>query len=175
MSILMRNICQTRHSGRFIRRRPIVNEIFKHQFQMDHNRTTVSCSLSSATNSSPEDPTNAQELKSHLSSTLCRYTGGIANKTQLKLHMTAVRCIEEKRLLDVTWSCGDVTSYPYVWLRDNCQCSMCYNSASKSRSSLLHDLPLDAHPTECSVCLSNSSIIAFSIPYSEKEIILYIH
>jgi gamma-butyrobetaine dioxygenase len=38
-----------------------------------------------------------------------------------------------KRRLDVTWNDGEQTSYPYVWLRDCCQCSACFHPVVHTR------------------------------------------
>ncbi len=44
--------------------------------------------------------------------------------------------------LDVTWTDDSVTSYPFVWLRDNCQCPACFHPVSRARGNLLADLDL---------------------------------
>ena len=37
-------------------------------------------------------------------------------------------------------------SYPFVWLRDCCQCDECFHPDSKARMLLLEDLQLDSKP-----------------------------
>lgn len=36
--------------------------------------------------------------------------------------------------------------FPFVWLRDNCQCSACYDASSKSRTISFADFQLDSKP-----------------------------
>ena len=36
--------------------------------------------------------------------------------------------------------------FPFVWLRDNCQCSACYDPSSKSRTISFADFQLDSKP-----------------------------
>lgn len=50
---------------------------------------------------------------------------------------------------------GDSTSsdLPYVWLRDNCQCSQCFSEGALGRKLLMQDLDLDVKPALISVSL----------------------
>ena len=42
---------------------------------------------------------------------------------------------------------GNVTEeFPFVWLRDNCQCASCYDASSKSRTISFADFQLDSKP-----------------------------
>ena len=45
--------------------------------------------------------------------------------------------------------------YPFVWLRDNCQCEKCFQPAAKSRILLVRDLDLNDHPTNTTVSRLN--------------------
>ena len=49
--------------------------------------------------------------------------------------------------LQIDWENGDIASYPYIFLRDNCQCDQCFHATAKQR---LFDtalkVPLDIKP-----------------------------
>lgn len=66
-------------------------------------------------------------------------------------YIVAVNSAQQRRQLDVKWQHGEVTSYPFVWLRDNCHCPVCYNQTAKSRCQLVSDLLLDAYPIHTKV------------------------
>jgi len=59
-----------------------------------------------------------------------------------------------QRCLDVTWNDGETTSYPYIWLRDNCQCSTCFHAATLARRLLFHDVDFNVMPVNVEVTLS---------------------
>lgn len=50
------------------------------------------------------------------------------------------------RCLEVTWNDGERTSYPYIWLRDNCQCSTCFHSTTLARRLLFHNIDFNVMP-----------------------------
>ncbi|MPC14455.1 Gamma-butyrobetaine dioxygenase [Portunus trituberculatus] len=54
----------------------------------------------------------------------------------------------------VRWENGSVDSYPYIWLRDNCQCPKCYHPVSLARRVLLKDLDLSVNCVD--IKLSNT-------------------
>ncbi|XP_074649435.1 gamma-butyrobetaine dioxygenase-like [Tubulanus polymorphus] len=56
-----------------------------------------------------------------------------------------------KRWVDVTWNDDSVTSYPYVWLRDNCQCLKCFHPTTKSRLVLMSNLDTKIEPKDVEV------------------------
>ncbi|XP_078583873.1 gamma-butyrobetaine dioxygenase-like [Branchiostoma floridae x Branchiostoma japonicum] len=49
-------------------------------------------------------------------------------------------------MVEVEWSDGGVSSFPYVWLRDNCQCPQCFKPDSCSRLVLMSDLDVNVSP-----------------------------
>lgn len=51
-------------------------------------------------------------------------------------------------MIEVAWFAGDSSRYPYLWLRDNCQCENCFHPVSLSRSNYLKDLDLNVEPVE---------------------------
>lgn len=57
----------------------------------------------------------------------------------------------DESMLKLSWSTGGTDTYPYVWLRDNCQCPLCFHSGSRSRVHLIEDLDLNARPRSAKV------------------------
>ncbi|CAL4102201.1 unnamed protein product, partial [Meganyctiphanes norvegica] len=51
----------------------------------------------------------------------------------------------------VSFSDGTSGEFPCVWMRDNCQCSKCYNTHALARTTLLDDLDVDVEPTSIKV------------------------
>ncbi|KAK8388022.1 hypothetical protein O3P69_020126 [Scylla paramamosain] len=56
--------------------------------------------------------------------------------------IAAVNLLHDQKMLQVHWEDGSVDSYPYIWLRDNCQCPNCYHPVSLARRVMLKDLDL---------------------------------
>lgn len=54
-------------------------------------------------------------------------------------------------MLEVQWEGDYPTYYPYLWLRDNCQCEKCFHPFTKARKLLMQNLNLDAVPREVEV------------------------
>ncbi|XP_061830823.1 gamma-butyrobetaine dioxygenase [Nerophis lumbriciformis] len=52
------------------------------------------------------------------------------------------RALDEERLLEVEWEDGGRSVYPFTWLRDNCQCSMCTLQSAQARKLLMSDLDI---------------------------------
>jgi hypothetical protein len=48
--------------------------------------------------------------------------------------------------VSIHWNDGQNDDYPGVWLRDNCQCSQCYNKYSRNRMILMQDLDVNVKP-----------------------------
>ncbi|XP_019626570.1 PREDICTED: gamma-butyrobetaine dioxygenase-like [Branchiostoma belcheri] len=60
--------------------------------------------------------------------------------------MGKVALNEAARMVEVEWSDRGVSRFPYVWLRDNCQCPQCFNPDSRSRRVLMNDLDVNVSP-----------------------------
>ena len=71
--------------------------------------------------------------------------------------MEHVELDHDKSMLKVSFSDKETGEYPYVWLRDNCQCSTCFHPVSKSRLFLLRHLDIDVEPTKIQVINTMSS------------------
>ncbi|CAH1250334.1 BBOX1 [Branchiostoma lanceolatum] len=67
------------------------------------------------------------------------------------LIMEKVCLNEAARMVEVEWSGGGVSRFPYVWLRDNCQCPQCFNPDSRSRLVLMLDLDVNVSPVRVEV------------------------
>lgn len=52
----------------------------------------------------------------------------------------------EDEILQVKFGDGTYGQLPFVWLRDNCQCSECFSEQAQGRKLLPDGLSLDAHP-----------------------------
>ncbi|XP_047484489.1 gamma-butyrobetaine dioxygenase-like isoform X1 [Penaeus chinensis] len=53
--------------------------------------------------------------------------------------------------LKVRWRDGESDEFPYVWLRDNCQCPACFLRSASSRLLRVADLAMDVRPREVQV------------------------
>ena len=59
--------------------------------------------------------------------------------------------VDNKGLVCVEWETGEhVDKYPSVWLRDNCQCTECFDSSSRQRKLLLRHLDAEILPANTS-------------------------
>ena len=61
--------------------------------------------------------------------------------------------------VELKWTGKESYQYPYLWLRDNCQCPSCYNASSKSRRLLMRDLNPESIPSEIKVRMFFHAII----------------
>ncbi|KAK4306755.1 hypothetical protein Pmani_021442 [Petrolisthes manimaculis] len=61
---------------------------------------------------------------------------------------SVMQAVTEKEYLRVRFGDGSKAKVPYVWLRDNCQCSVCFNQHAQGRKLIITDLDLDIYPTE---------------------------
>ncbi|XP_077979918.1 gamma-butyrobetaine dioxygenase-like [Glandiceps talaboti] len=64
------------------------------------------------------------------------------------------RC-DSKKELKLQWDDGHTYEYPYVWLRDNCACPLCFDAGIKQRIFTMNNLDLDIVPSH--VTLSENS------------------
>ena len=64
-----------------------------------------------------------------------------------KERITIVKAEQEDRAVRVHWADGHVSRFHYIWLRHNCFCKKCGNSADGIRFILIPDIPKDIRPT----------------------------
>ncbi|XP_007885855.1 gamma-butyrobetaine dioxygenase [Callorhinchus milii] len=77
-----------------------------------------------------------------------------------------VEALDKDRCITVRWEDGSESLYPYVWLRDNCQCSQCFLHSAKARKFPIADL--DVNVVAEKVTLTNSAKI--SVTWPDKHI-----
>ncbi|XP_071533113.1 gamma-butyrobetaine dioxygenase-like isoform X1 [Panulirus ornatus] len=66
-------------------------------------------------------------------------------KASVTMHSAAAN--STSTMLQVCWAEGGMDLFPYVWLRDNCQCPSCFHPTTLSRKISMEDLNLDIIPT----------------------------
>jgi len=60
-------------------------------------------------------------------------------KTDIRIKQTALKDDAEGvggGVMEVAWYDGKSSNYPYVWLRDNCQCESCFDQYEKKRKTM---------------------------------------
>ncbi|XP_077375000.1 gamma-butyrobetaine dioxygenase [Festucalex cinctus] len=72
------------------------------------------------------------------------------------------RALDEERLVEVEWEDGGQSLYPFTWLRDNCQCSLCTLQSAQARKLLMSDL--DIHTGINIVEVTNDSKLSIVWP-----------
>jgi len=81
---------------------------------------------------------------------LRRSLSRLLNCTARQCSFTATRSITSKSLndsLQIDWENGTISSYPYIFLRDNCQCEKCFHPSAKQRLfDTAHNVPVDIKP-----------------------------
>ena len=73
--------------------------------------------------------------------------------------------------IELKWTGKESYQYPYLWLRDNCQCPNCYNASSKSRRLLMRDLNPESTPWEIKVSMFFHVIILRLLNCLHSEVI----
>ncbi len=59
--------------------------------------------------------------------------------------------LTDSKMLEVQVQGGEQLLFPFVWLRDNCQCEKCYHQISHGRMFPLMDLDIDTQPQHVKV------------------------
>lgn len=54
---------------------------------------------------------------------------------------------------------NEMLKYPFVWLRDNCQCTKCFHKESSSRVLDYRTFDVDLKPVTVEVCAEHGAII----------------
>lgn len=65
--------------------------------------------------------------------------------------VSSVLLLPSTAMMQVEWRSGGTDMFPYVWLRDNCQCPACFHPVSRSRSLTLAHLSLSVTPSTTQV------------------------
>ncbi|XP_018023988.1 gamma-butyrobetaine dioxygenase [Hyalella azteca] len=85
-------------------------------------------------------------LISHHVTTPVRRCSDLRAKFSHEVKLARVSSLPEQKMLEVEWAEGGRSIYPWLWLRDNCQCDQCFHPVSLSRTSFLQDLDLNVAP-----------------------------
>ena len=57
---------------------------------------------------------------------------------------------------------GTIDRYPSVWLRDNCQCSSCFDPSSRQRKLLLRNLDVEIRPRDVTFDDETKEVVKYS-------------
>ncbi|XP_077420261.1 gamma-butyrobetaine dioxygenase [Vanacampus margaritifer] len=89
-------------------------------------------------------------------------TLGSASLSVASQSVRHARALDEERLVEVEWEDGGQSLYPFTWLRDNCQCSLCTLQSAQARKLLMSDL--DIHTGINVVEVTNDSKLSIVWP-----------
>ncbi|MFV0543440.1 MAG: gamma-butyrobetaine hydroxylase-like domain-containing protein [Marinicella pacifica] len=70
-------------------------------------------------------------------------------------------------LSQVFWKGGGSDVYPYLWLRDNCQCPNCFHPIAFARMVLLDHLHPDTVPKSVQVSGINRHRVGVAVPITQ--------
>ncbi|GCB80691.1 hypothetical protein scyTo_0016330 [Scyliorhinus torazame] len=70
-----------------------------------------------------------------------------------------VEAFDKQRCITVHWEDGSHSQYPYVWLRDNCQCPQCFLSSAKARKLSIEDLDVNIYAEKVTLTDSKISVV----------------
>ena len=65
--------------------------------------------------------------------------------------ISTTRADEVQQMMEVTWTDGSQALYPFVWLRDSCQCSQCWHPSTRSRLLRMGQLDPNVKPEQMQV------------------------
>ena len=77
----------------------------------------------------------------------------ISAKTNPNPTLVSVANNYKSECVELKWNGNETNQYPYLWLRDNCQCPSCYNASSMSRRLLMRQLDPKSAPAEIKVII----------------------
>lgn len=113
-----------------------------------------------------------------------QHTLGSASLPLARHLVRQAQALNEERMVEVEWEDGGHSMYPFTWLRDNCQCPMCYLESAQARQLLLSDVDVNTgvdvvevtndgkvrccHNLTC-VFLGSCSVFLFCIKRKKKK------
>ena len=80
------------------------------------------------------------------------FPGSFYDKPAASIYLSGVK--HSKSRIEVTFSSGEKSVYPLIWLRDNCQCHSCFDPKALGRSLLWNDLNLKLQVSKAEVSSS---------------------
>ena len=97
-----------------------------------------------------------QNLQKYQTRSLCK-------NSKNSWEMDWAKINEQRRMVEIKFQREELPmSYPFVWLRDCCQCEDCFHPDSKARMILLEDLDLDVKPKTVNVSMKFCPFLAFT-------------
>ncbi|XP_069479606.1 gamma-butyrobetaine dioxygenase [Ambystoma mexicanum] len=100
-----------------------------------------------------------------LSGTRLQHTAGATQPTNsfnLSFGIQKAEALDAKRFLRIQWEDDSESFYPYVWLRDNCQCPDCFLHSAKARKLPFTDLNVETGVQ--GIALSNTEKVRVTWP-----------
>lgn len=79
-----------------------------------------------------------------------RYGNVSAKYQQMKENVEVTKIYSEDEMLHIQTANGGHLKYPWLWLRDNCQCPQCFNSQMQSRTINWRYFDTNIQPKDCS-------------------------
>ncbi|NP_001120574.1 gamma-butyrobetaine dioxygenase [Xenopus tropicalis] len=115
-------------------------------------------------------PLQVQKSRNFLSRSLLQFTRWQHSARFLAEELPAsplvmirnVESLEKERFVCVHWEDGGQSVYPFVWLRDNCQCPQCFLHSAKARKLPIEDLDVNTGVKD--VTLTNSKKVSITWP-----------
>ena len=72
--------------------------------------------------------------------------------------------VSDRRMIELKWYTGEEMLFPYIFLRDSCQCESCYHPFTKARLILMKDLKVDSFPINIQARIHDSTF------YTQQEV-----
>ena len=95
----------------------------------------------------------------------------LINNVQPGTGVQRVHRTDATRMLNVTWNDDIINRYPFVYLRDNCQCSECFHQSSLQRSfDTVGHLNMDIQPERVDVLQNGEQI---SVTWPDKHVSVF--
>lgn len=75
---------------------------------------------------------------------LCgQHTLGSVSVPLTRQSVRHAQALKEEKMVEVEWEGGGHSLYPFIWLRDNCQCPMCMLESAQARKLLMSDIDVN--------------------------------
>ena len=71
-------------------------------------------------------------------------------------HLKCAIDVPDRRMIELKWHTGEEMLFPYIFLRDSCQCESCFHPFTKARLVLMKDLKVDSFSITIQARFQNS-------------------
>ncbi|KAJ7391730.1 Gamma-butyrobetaine dioxygenase [Desmophyllum pertusum] len=113
----------------------------------------------------------ASQRLPNISSKLLKVNYAATAQSTNKLTVQSIQKADISRMLHVTWNNDTANRYPFVYLRDNCQCSECFHETSLQRSfDTVGHLKMDIQPERVDVLQNGEEI---SVTWPDKHVSVF--